>query len=64
MQGITREIEIDPEKYYISKSSLEDEFGNNTVLTFSNIKVDSGIDDSRFMFVPPPGVDIFEPPKM
>ena len=55
---------IDPGKYYISKSSLEDEFGNKTVLTFLKIEIDRGIDDSRFKFVPPPGVEIFEPPKM
>ena len=55
---------IDPKKYYISKSSLENEFGNKTVVTFLKIGVDKGIDDSRFEFVPPPGVEIFEPPKM
>jgi outer membrane lipoprotein carrier protein len=55
---------IEPEEYYISKSSFEDEFGNKTVLIFLKIEVDKGIDDSRFEFVPPPGVEIFEPPKM
>ncbi len=55
---------IDPKTYLILKSSLEDEFGNKTVLKFLKIEVDRGIDDSLFKFVPPPGVEIFEPPKI
>ena len=55
---------IDPETYLIVKSSLEDEFGNRTIIEFSKIEVDRGIDDSIFKFTPPKGVEIFEPPKM
>lgn len=55
---------IDPNTYYISKSSLEDEFGNKTVLKFNNIQVDKGVDDAHFEFVPPAGVEIFEPPRL
>ncbi len=55
---------IDPDTYLITRSSLEDEFGNKTILIFFNIKVDKGIDDSRFTFKPPPGVEIFEPPQL
>jgi outer membrane lipoprotein carrier protein len=55
---------INPETYIIIKSSIEDEFGNKTSLTFLNIEVDMGIDNSLFNFVPPPDVEIFEPPNM
>lgn len=55
---------INPETDLIEKSSLEDEFGNRTDLHFHGLKTDKGIDDSVFAFVPPPGVEIFEPPPM
>ena len=55
---------INPDTYNIVKSSIEDEFGNKTSLTFLNIEVDKGIDDSLFNFVPPHDVEIFEPPNM
>ena len=55
-------LHINPEKYFITSSAIEDEFGNVTVLKFINISVDSGIKDSLFIFKPPPGVDVFEPP--
>lgn len=54
---------IDPKEYYILRTSLEDEFGNRTVLKFFNIEIDKGIDDTLFQFTPPPGVEIFEPPQ-
>ena len=55
---------IDPKTYYIFKSSLEDDFGNLTTLKFLKMEVDKGIDDSIFTFVPPAGVDVFEPPQL
>ena len=55
---------VDPETYTITKSLLEDEFGTKTILEFKNIKIDGGLDDKLFKFVPPPDVDIFEPPKL
>jgi outer membrane lipoprotein carrier protein len=55
---------IDRKNSYIYQTSLEDEIGNTTVLKFSHIKIDTGIDDSLFMFTPPPGVELFEPPSL
>lgn len=55
---------VDPDNYHVTKSFLENEFGNKTVLKFSEIKVNTGIDDSFFEFTPPPGVEIFEPPQL
>jgi len=53
---------VDPVKYHIVKSVLDNEMGNTTIMMFSDIKVNKGIDDALFKFVPPPGVEIFEPP--
>lgn len=56
-------LEIDPAGSLIKKTILEDELGTKTTLMFNEIKVDKGIDDSCFTFTPPPGVEIFSPPK-
>jgi len=55
---------VDRRNYYITRSSLEDEMGNRTLLTFSAIAIDTGLSDSLFMFAPPPGVEIYEPPPV
>ena len=56
-------LEIDPVGSLITKTVLEDELGTKTTLMFSEIKVDKGIEDSYFIFTPPPGVEILSPPK-
>jgi len=56
-------LEIDPVGSLITKTVLEDELGTKTTLIFKEIKVDKGIEDSYFIFTPPPGVEIFSPPK-
>ena len=55
---------VNPEKFYITRSILEDEFGTKTVLRFLKIEIDKGIKDSLFEFIPPKGVEIFEPPQV
>jgi outer membrane lipoprotein carrier protein len=62
MKSLT--LQVDMDSCYIIRSSLEDELGNITTLTFSKIKADRGLKDSLFMFTPPRGVDIFEPPAI
>jgi len=57
-------LTIDAGSYLIVKTSLEPEFGNTTDLTFSNIEVDTGLDDTLFEFTPPPGVELFEAPQL
>jgi len=52
---------VDRRNYYITRSSLDDEIGNRTLLTFSATAIDTGLSDSLFMFTPPPGVEIYEP---
>ena len=56
-------LEIDPVGSLITGTVLEDELGTKTTLMFSEIKVDKGIEDSYFIFTPPPGVEIISPPK-
>jgi outer membrane lipoprotein carrier protein len=56
-------LEIDSVGSLITKTVLEDELGTKTTLMFSEIKVDKGIEDSYFIFTPPPGVEILSPPK-
>ena len=55
---------VDPEKFYILRTCLEDDFGTRTMLTFSNMAIDKNIPDSTFAFTPPPGVEVFEPPQV
>ncbi len=55
---------IDRKNSYIYQTALEDEIGNTTVLKFSHIKIDTGLDDALFTFTPPPGVELFEPPSL
>ncbi len=54
---------VDAEKFYILRTTLEDDFGTRTTLAFSNIAIDKNIPDSTFAFTPPPGVEVFEPPQ-
>ncbi len=54
---------VDPEKFYILRTCLEDDFGTKTMLVFSNIAIDKNIPDTAFEFTPPPGVEVFEPPQ-
>jgi outer membrane lipoprotein carrier protein len=55
---------LDCEKHYITRSTLEDEIGNRTVLKFSKFRANKGIPDTVFTFTPPAGVEIFEPPSL
>jgi outer membrane lipoprotein carrier protein len=57
-------LQLDCKKNYITRSVLEDEIGNRTVLQFSKFKVNKGVSDSIFTFTPPAGVEIFEPPPL
>jgi outer membrane lipoprotein carrier protein len=54
---------IDTATYDITATEIEDMFGNRTLLRFSGIVTDAGIDDAVFVFTPPPGVDVFELPS-
>lgn len=44
----------------LSEMQLKDNFGNETKLTFSNLKTDVKLNPSSFKFTPPKGVDVLE----
>ena len=44
----------------IDEIRIKDSLGQETVVQFSNVQYDQKIDDSAFIFTPPPGTDVFE----
>lgn len=57
-------LEVDPADFLIVRTVLEDELGTRTTLVFDGIRVNTGMTDAFFMFTPPPGVEVFSPPKL
>jgi len=55
---------IDPTNYMVRRTVMLDAFGNRTELIFQDIVVDQGLPDTLFVFTPPHGVDVFEPPQL
>ena len=49
---------VDKETYLIIKCSFNDSLGNLTVITFQDIKTNTGLPDSMFTFKPPPGTEV------
>jgi outer membrane lipoprotein carrier protein len=62
--GISRVLlEVGLKSYQVEKTTLFDAYGNTTVVAFSHLKVNGGLADKSFTFVPPPGVTVVTPPK-
>lgn len=55
-------LTIDKNNFYILQLSFDDAMGNSTILKFSNIAINTGLDSKLFQFKPPAGVQIFEVP--
>lgn len=55
---------IDPVTFYVRESILVDAQGNTNDLTFTNIKVNSGIPDGTFKWTPPAGVRVIDTAKL
>lgn len=55
-------LTIDKNNFYILQLSFDDALGNSTTLTFSNISLNTGLDQNLFKFKPPKGVQVFEMP--
>jgi outer membrane lipoprotein carrier protein len=55
-------IEVNLKTYTVDKTTLFDAYGNTTVIAFSNLKLNAGLDDAQFRFAPPPGVTVVAPP--
>ena len=56
-------LDVGSQTYDILAAEVTDPLGNVTRLAFSNLRRDVGLDDSRFLFVVPPGTDVVEPPE-
>jgi outer membrane lipoprotein carrier protein len=53
---------IDKNNFYILQVSFDDVMGNSTTLKFSNIFINTGLEQKMFQFRPPAGVEVFEMP--
>ena len=57
-------MRLNNENFQIYQTEVYDLFENLTRITFSQIKIDTNLDDSLFTFSPPPGVEILSPPTV
>lgn len=57
-------LSVDRETIYVRKSVMTDIYGNVTIVSLSDFKVNTGIKKKLFDFVPPEGVEIIAPPAM
>ena len=55
-------LTIDKDSSYILQVSFDDVMGNSTTLKFSNISINTGLEQKMFQFKAPAGVQIFEMP--
>jgi outer membrane lipoprotein carrier protein len=53
---------IDKSDFYILQVSFDDAMGNSTTLKFSNISINTGLEEKMFQFRAPKGVQVFEMP--
>ncbi len=61
LSSVTRIIsEIQPDTYFIRSLALHERSGNISTFRFSNVKANTGIDDTVFALDPPEGVVIVE----
>lgn len=60
--GIARMLlEVDTKNYTVEKTTLFDAYGNTTAIALSQLKVNPGLDDQQFRFVPPAGATVVTP---
>jgi len=53
---------VDKNNFYILQISFDDVLGNSTTLKFSNISINTGLEQKMFQFKPPRGVEVLEMP--
>ena len=51
-------LTVDPKDYIVRQAVLYDQLQNTVTMTFSKVTTNSGLPDSLFAFVPPPGVAV------
>jgi outer membrane lipoprotein carrier protein len=56
------QIHVDKNNFYILQVNFDDVLGNFTILRFSNVSINTGLDLKIFQFQPPAGVSIFKMP--
>jgi outer membrane lipoprotein carrier protein len=54
---------VDEKTGAVKETIIRDQQDQTNDLTFSDVKQNAGVDDSRFRFSPPPGTKILTPPK-
>jgi outer membrane lipoprotein carrier protein len=53
-------LSVDPRSWLVRQAIVHDELGNTVTVRFGDIVVNSGLSDSLFVFVPPPGVVVVQ----
>lgn len=54
-------LEVNKEKSIVEKTTITDHFGNQTAVTFNNIKLNASMKDSLFKYTPPRGAAVVRP---
>jgi chaperone LolA len=57
-------MRLNNKNFQIYQTEVYDLFENLTRITFSQIQIDTNLDDSLFTFTPPSGVEILSPPTV
>lgn len=57
-------LEIDSKTALIQKITLHEANGNTATFTFTQIKTNQSLEDRWFVFTPPKGVEVVQPPTM
>jgi outer membrane lipoprotein carrier protein len=53
-------VSVDPRSWLVRQAVIHDELGNTVTVRFGDTVVNSGLSDSLFVFVPPPGVAVVQ----
>jgi outer membrane lipoprotein carrier protein len=62
--GIARMLlEVRVKDYTVEKTTVFDAYGNTTVIALTDLKLNTGISDDEFEFIPPAGVRVITPDK-
>jgi outer membrane lipoprotein carrier protein len=53
-------VSVDPRSWLVRQAVIHDELGNTVTVRFGDTVVNTGLSDSLFVFVPPPGVAVVQ----
>lgn len=57
-------LKVDKKTFLIYQTEVYDLFDNLTRIEFSQMKINTNLPDTWFVFVPPPGVEVLTPPNI